>query len=157
MERRVKKLLPALKHGAYSATAILLGEDPDEFKKFHDGLITEMVPSGVLEEGIVANLGRLVWRKQHLSTFWNAERARERYTRCTKSASEHHLWRIGSRSISASRWPKIAKLPFIFGHDGEPIRVTSLKFRKEFPQSMYSSVLTGDILDKESITARTFI
>ena len=57
MERRVKKPWPALKHGAYSATAILPGEDPDEFKKLHDGLITELVPSGVLEEGICGEPG----------------------------------------------------------------------------------------------------
>ena len=79
MASRVKKVLPALKHGAFSATTILPGEDPIEFEKLNDGLITELAPSGVLEEAIVANLARLMWRKQHLSTFWNAERARERY------------------------------------------------------------------------------
>ena len=71
MARLVRHLRPALKHGGFSATAILPGEDPIEFKKLHDGLITELAPSGVLEETIVANLARLMWRKQHLSTVWN--------------------------------------------------------------------------------------
>ena len=35
MSRQVKKFHPALKHGAFSATAVLPGEDPAEFKELH--------------------------------------------------------------------------------------------------------------------------
>ena len=91
MARLVRHLRPALKHGGFSATAILPGEDPDEFKKLHDGLTTDLAPSGPLEDAIVANLARLMWRKQHLSTYWNAERARERYAAIrTQKLTSHY-------------------------------------------------------------------
>jgi hypothetical protein len=41
----------------------------------HRGLIAELTPVGVLEEDIVADLARLIWRKQNLKTFRIAELA----------------------------------------------------------------------------------
>jgi hypothetical protein len=70
---------PALKHGGYSAATILPGEDQAEFEKLHEQLTAELGPSGVLEEDIVANIARLVWRKQHLATLLRAQRAQNRY------------------------------------------------------------------------------
>jgi len=67
---------PALKHGAYSATALLPGESPAEFAKLHLALLAEWMPTGALEEDIVADLTRLIWRKQNLVTFSLAEVAR---------------------------------------------------------------------------------
>ena len=69
MVTRIKKNAPALKHGSYSATALLPGEDPAALKKLHDALIAEFSPVGALEEDIVASIARLVWRKRHLATF----------------------------------------------------------------------------------------
>ena len=59
---------PALKHGAYSATAILPGESQAEFEKLHRDTIAEWTPSGVLENDIVMTITRLLWRKQNLDT-----------------------------------------------------------------------------------------
>jgi hypothetical protein len=78
MSIRVKKLPPALKHGAYSATGILPGEDPVAFKKLHHKLIAELRPIGALEDDIIATMARLLWRKQNLATFRIAEFARAR-------------------------------------------------------------------------------
>jgi hypothetical protein len=69
MVTRIKKNAPALKHGGYSATALLPGEDTAALKKLHDDLIDELSPTGPLEEDIVASIVRLVWRKRHLATF----------------------------------------------------------------------------------------
>jgi hypothetical protein len=69
MVTRIKKNAPALKHGGYSATALLPGEDPAAFKKLHEALTAEFSPVGALEEDIVAGIARLVWRKRHLATF----------------------------------------------------------------------------------------
>jgi hypothetical protein len=85
MVERVRRIHPALKHGGYSATALLPGEDPAAFKKLHQDLIAEFNPSGALEDDIVATMSRLVWRKQHLSTFRIAELARDY---CGKLQSE---------------------------------------------------------------------
>jgi hypothetical protein len=66
---RFKKRHPALKHGAYSSTAVLPGENPAEFEGLCQALIAELAPTGALEEDIVADIARLVWRKQNLGTF----------------------------------------------------------------------------------------
>jgi hypothetical protein len=78
MVGRVKRIPPALKHGAYAATAVLPGEDPAEFEKLHRELIAELKPSGALEDDAVATIARLIWRKQNLATCRIAELAQER-------------------------------------------------------------------------------
>jgi hypothetical protein len=73
---KFKKRHPALKHGAYSSTAVLPGENPAEFEKLHQALIAELAPTGALEEDVVADIARLVWRKQNLATLRRAEGVR---------------------------------------------------------------------------------
>jgi len=80
MGKRSNLLPPALKHGAYSGTALLPGEDPDAFEKLHKGLIAEFIPEGPLEEDIVATIARLTWRKQNLLTYKLAALAKERFS-----------------------------------------------------------------------------
>jgi hypothetical protein len=75
---RVKKLYPAFKHGGYSATGLLPGEDAAAFEKLHRDLISEHCPDGPLQEDTVFDIARLMWRKQNLETFRVAEAARER-------------------------------------------------------------------------------
>jgi hypothetical protein len=75
MSVRFKKIHPALKHAGYSATALLPGEDRAAFEKLHRALIAEFTPLGALEEDIVADLARLLWRKQNLATFRIAQLA----------------------------------------------------------------------------------
>jgi hypothetical protein len=70
---------PALKHGAYSATAVLPGESRAEFEKLHCDLIAEFAPSGALEDDIVMSLAQFIWRKQNLATLRKAERARDSF------------------------------------------------------------------------------
>ena len=80
MHTRVNRIHPAFKHGAYSATAVLPGENRAAFEKLHRALIAELTPSGLLEEDIVADMARLVWRKQNLWTLRIAERAQRRWS-----------------------------------------------------------------------------
>jgi hypothetical protein len=82
---KLKERHPALKHGAYSAMALLPGEDPAEFRKLHERLIAELAPGGALEEGIVATIARLMWRKQNLAIFHLAKYAQNR---CSAIRSE---------------------------------------------------------------------
>jgi hypothetical protein len=67
-----------VKHGGYSRTTLLPGEDPAAFEKLHNDLVAEFAPVGPLEEDIVASMARFVWRKQNLSTYRLAEKARDR-------------------------------------------------------------------------------
>jgi hypothetical protein len=66
---RNKKLPPALKHGGYSATALLPTEDRAAFEKLHRDLVNELTPKGRLEEDIVASIASLMWRKQNLDKY----------------------------------------------------------------------------------------
>jgi hypothetical protein len=75
MLTQVRKTHPALKHGGYSATTLLPGEDLTGFKKLHRELIAELSPQGTLECDVVKTLARLLWRKQNLTTFRVAELA----------------------------------------------------------------------------------
>jgi hypothetical protein len=81
MSVQVKKLHAALKHGAFSATAILPGEDPTAFEELHRKIIAELAPVGALEDDIVWTITRLVWRKEHLGTLRVAELALEHESR----------------------------------------------------------------------------
>jgi hypothetical protein len=79
MPGRFKKIHPALKHAAYSATALLPGEDAAAFEKLLREVIAEFTPVGALEKHIVTKIAHLMWREQNLPTFRIAELARKRY------------------------------------------------------------------------------
>ena len=81
MSVHVKKFHAALKHGAFSATTILPGEDPTAFKESHQKIIAELAPVGALEDHIVWTIARLVWRKEHLAPLRIAEFALEHTSR----------------------------------------------------------------------------
>jgi hypothetical protein len=55
------------------------GKDPAEFEKLHRDLTAEFSPDGALEYRTVAEIARLVWRKENLATFHKAELVKERY------------------------------------------------------------------------------
>jgi hypothetical protein len=69
MPTRSDKVSPALKHGGYSESNLLPGEDRDDFKKMQMGLIAELAPIGQLEEETVAAIAKLMWRRQNLARF----------------------------------------------------------------------------------------
>ncbi len=75
----------AMKHGGYSNTTLLPNEDAKAFKKLHDDLRNELLPSGPLEEDVVLSIARLLWRKQNMSTYqaveWTKRKVSEVHTR----------------------------------------------------------------------------
>ena len=91
MSVHVKKFRAALKHGAFSATAILPGEDPAELKELHRKLIAELTPVGALEDHIVWTIARLVWRKEHLATLRIGELVLEHESRIQAQKSQFEL------------------------------------------------------------------
>ena len=78
MVDRVKKP-SALRHGAYSTTAVLPGESRAVFERFRQELAADLRPNGAFEEGVVADLARLIWRKENLGIFRYAELAQCQY------------------------------------------------------------------------------
>jgi len=97
---RFNKVHPALKHAGYSATTLLPGEDSAAFETLHRALIAEFTPVGALEEDIIADLARLIWRKQNLATFRIAELAKERQ--------------------QAIEYEKVPGVPFVLLDDPDP-------------------------------------
>lgn len=78
MVERYKSRPPALKHGAYSRSTLLPGEDAAAFDELHDALIADIVPTGPIEDDLVESMARVMWRKQNLAIYQRAERARKR-------------------------------------------------------------------------------
>jgi hypothetical protein len=66
-------LVHAVKHGAFAKTAILPGEDPQEFEELHSALIEEWAPVGPTEEDAVLSIAKGVWRKGRAQKFLHAE------------------------------------------------------------------------------------
>lgn len=74
----VYKTPNALRHGVYSATAVLPGEDHAAFEKLHRDLVAEYSPDGPSECDIIRTIAVLIWRKKNLETLRMAALARGR-------------------------------------------------------------------------------
>jgi hypothetical protein len=77
VSNRTHKTHPALKHAGYCAATILPGEDAAAFNRLHQKVVAEFNPAGPLEESIVADMARLMWRKENLATYQLAPRIKE--------------------------------------------------------------------------------
>jgi hypothetical protein len=69
---------PALKHGAFSRTHLLPGENAEEFERLHTQVVDELKPAGALEHDCLDTIARLLWRKQHLHMLDLAQEAASR-------------------------------------------------------------------------------
>ena len=69
MSKQRSKRPNAHKHGVFSATAILPGENEQEFEDLHAALIDEWKPDGATEEDAVLSIAKAVWRKRRLQKF----------------------------------------------------------------------------------------
>ena len=59
----------AQKHGVFSASPTIPGEDPREFQELHAALIDEYQPAGPSEADAVLSLADLMWRKRRAQEF----------------------------------------------------------------------------------------
>jgi hypothetical protein len=77
--REARRWPNAMKHGAFCGGEVLPGEDPREFEDLVNAVFAEWVPSGPVEEDAARSLASAIWRKQRLSIFLRAQRARAKY------------------------------------------------------------------------------
>jgi hypothetical protein len=135
---RLNKLHPALKHAGYSATTLLPGEDAAAFEKLHRALIAEFTPVGALEEDIVSEMARLIWRRQNLATFRIAKLARKRYEEIRdekvppidyyesdEDVAQQEAWREGSRAADKQARQEIGE-SYELTDIGEPATIDGL-------------------------------
>jgi len=59
----------ALKHGAYSGLTLLPVENRLEFERLRRDIFAELKPQGRMEEEVVADIVRLIWRKKNLGNY----------------------------------------------------------------------------------------
>jgi hypothetical protein len=59
----------ALKHGAFTKTAFVPGENPDEFEDLHSRLCSEWNPVGPTERDAVLSIVRCIWRKRRVQNY----------------------------------------------------------------------------------------
>ena len=69
MRNPKRKKSNAQKHGVFAATAILPGEDPQEFDELRSALIQEWTPDGATEEDAVLSIANAIWLKRRLQKF----------------------------------------------------------------------------------------
>jgi hypothetical protein len=132
MVARVKVKPPAFKHGGYSAIAVLPGENRAEFEKLHRELVSEYLPSGPLQQLIVMDMARLIWRREHLAIFQVAKIAREPF------ASEERNYSGTFETVRDSEELKAAEC-------AASIKSDENQARKEL-EDMYDLVAAGEIV-----------
>ena len=103
MPAATPNLPPALKHGAYSAATLLPGEDEAAFDHLHQSLIAELGPEGALEEHVVANVARFVWRREHLDILCVVTLAERRISDLLTERLRAHLGPSDVSEMAAAR------------------------------------------------------
>ncbi|MGZ5023212.1 MAG: hypothetical protein ACXWAX_11560, partial [Chthoniobacterales bacterium] len=59
----------ALKHGVFSATHFLPGEDPDDFDKLRLAVFEEWLPDGATEEDAALDIARAIWLRRRYENY----------------------------------------------------------------------------------------
>lgn len=91
----------ALKHGAFSKTLILPGEDIREFEKLRNGLIKEYRPSGEFEEETIDQIAEAMWIARRMGVYQHVKHLRIKSKRATNLATiNDHMKTIGKPPYS---------------------------------------------------------
>jgi hypothetical protein len=133
MARRKSKRPNALKHGAFSATAILPGEDLQEFEELHYSLSEEWMPDGATEEDAVLSIAKAVWRKRRVQKFLTAQSI-------YFAIHPEHSWyneRVALKAFAALLTENPITAFDLAKRGLHPIRIAH--FEKKFPQSQFPS------------------
>jgi hypothetical protein len=134
VERR--RMHPAVKHGAYTATGLLPGESRAEFEKLHQELISEFAPDGASENDIVTHIAYYTWRKRNLATVRRASSAQARF-----AAIKHSVLAQSSERAQSAResGPKAMSYPVMRFEESpkgrDAIEAATDQAREEFGDS----------------------
>ena len=103
----MRRIGNALKHGGYTATTLLPGEDRAAFEELHQALIAELAPVGVLEEDTVSTIARVLWRKKNLSTFQLAALARAQLNEIKYEKKARHNFDVRGSALKKIELPEL--------------------------------------------------
>jgi hypothetical protein len=146
---RKEKIPSALRHGVYSTLTLLPGESAAAFNKLCKDVKAELNPTGPLEEDVVAQVARLLWRKQNLAIFSVADRARDRYSiiRGDKTEGGRRIIRVrctifgddnGAEHVDRDDPEKSAA-------EREAVRALETRARSELGNDEYELVKSGKV------------
>jgi len=62
----------ALKHGLLAREAVIVGEDPEEFELYREGMLAELAPAGAVETMLAERVVGLAWRLLRAQRLQNA-------------------------------------------------------------------------------------
>lgn len=135
MRNQKRKRPNAQKHGVFSVSLIIPGEDSREFEESHSALIEEWQPSGPTQEEAVFALADLMWRKLRLRRFTQAKLAINARDPRNPSFDERDgllLFTFFMRLEPETAFEKYASL----------LRADKINYLKQkFPRSNYKSTL----------------
>lgn len=100
----------ALKHGLYSQSfeqsIVALGESPEEFKQFHDGLATYWQPVDALRKSLVMRLARALWKLERSDRAESDSTARQIQALQADSSAN-------AQAVEAEFAPRLRRLKFL--------------------------------------------
>ncbi len=91
------------RHESFAASAVLPGENPEEFDMLVSVIRDRLQPVGYLEEQQVVTIAEFSWRKRRLGIFRVAANARARFGACFAEGDIEIVSR-GSTSKGSKNW-----------------------------------------------------
>jgi hypothetical protein len=133
----------AFKHGAFSAAAILPGEDPNDFLKLHSGLIKEWKPDGATDEDAVLSLANAIWRKRRAQKFLEVRLLQKSFDPSHPGYDEKLALMSFATCISVE--PETA-----FANYGRLLRPDKIEYlTSKYPRSSFNSVKWAEAIIRE--------
>jgi hypothetical protein len=124
----------AYKHGIFSRTAIVPGEDREEFEALYSSLIQEWMPDGATEEDAVLSIANAIWRKRRAQKFLEIRLKKNNVDPSHASYNEDYSLKLFMHILRAQ--PDAAFKEYA----GRCLRPDKVEFLKnKFPRSNYES------------------
>jgi len=100
----------AVKHGLFAAEAVISGEDPAVYEDFHDRMLADLTPDGMLESVLAERIVSLSWRLQR------SVRMQNQSTDVMIAQIESDSWHITKRKRTVkAQDPRAAGLELLLG------------------------------------------
>lgn len=135
MSNQKQKKPNAYKHGVFSATPIIPGEDPREFAKLHLELMLEWHPDGATEEDAVFSIAKAIWRKHRVQRFLEFQLLRHSLNSAHEAYDDDEARVLLGLAVSLAAKPESALQDLSHGLRRERIAY----FAQKFPRGNFKS------------------
>jgi len=80
----------AVKHGLFAAEAVITGENPAEYERYHEQFLAELLPVGMVESMLAERVVSLAWRLQRAERMQNEVFEDMIERNVTNKSARHH-------------------------------------------------------------------